>query len=70
MSNRLPDRDRNEVLELLERRRRAFQRLPLHDQQTIDADRFVPMNELHDILGYFLITGTFADEQPIGRSAA
>lgn len=66
MGNPTPTRCRNEILNELEDRWRAFQHLAPHEQQAINAERFLPVNELHDILHYFLTTGAFVDEHPSG----
>ena len=62
MSNNPPLRKRDELLDLLEQRRRAYLKLPFEYQKEIDKTRIVPTLELHDLLEYYLTHGRCPDE--------
>jgi hypothetical protein len=64
MSNRLPGRSRNELIQMLFEGWRAFFRLPYSEQRRINAIRFVPVEETMGLLEYYLRYGRFYDEPP------
>ena len=51
-----------ELLEMLDERLTAFLALDEDDQDRIDAARFVPTREMHDILFYVVTMNRFSDE--------
>lgn len=55
-------RHRDELLDILERRRRAFHQLSFDNQVAVNDTRFIDVDELHDILHHFLRHGCCADE--------
>jgi hypothetical protein len=55
-------RPRDELLDLLEQRRRAFHQLSFDNQHAVNDSRFVDVDELHEILDHFLTHGHCADE--------
>lgn len=55
-------RHRDELLDILERRRRAFHQLSFDNQVAVNDTRFIDVDELHDILGFYLTNGHCADE--------
>ena len=65
----MPDPDvrgRDELLDLLEERRRAFHKLPFEHQAAINDRRILAMEEMHDLLRFFLWHGRLPDEGPTG----
>lgn len=52
---------KQEILDELNDRLRAFLRLPQFRQAAIDRERWVPTLEMHDILGHYLRHGRFVD---------
>lgn len=66
MSNLDPQRGRDELLQLLEQRRRAFHQLPYDQQAAINMTRFLTVNETFTLLDHYLTHGHMADETICG----
>ena len=63
-------RPRDVLLDLLEQRRRAFHQLSFDNQHAVNEARFLDVDELHDILHFYLVHGHCADESDAGTYAA
>ena len=55
-------RPRDELLDLLEQRRRAFHQLSFENQRAVNDARFIDVDEMYDILDHYLMYGHCADE--------